>query len=71
MQMDKMWHILIIASLVLMTVNHPILMVLVGLGVFVYHKNPWGIKMRIVNLWNRAKGVAKPKPKNPTRRPRL
>ncbi len=65
---DKLWQVLIIASLILLTINHPILMVLVGAGVFVYHKNPWGLKMKITNLFNKAKNAVKSKPQSKNKR---
>lgn len=68
MGMQQLWAVVLIASVVLMTINHPLLMVVIGLGVFVYFKNPGNIKMRAANWWKR---MTTKTPKNPNRRARL
>lgn len=66
--LQQLWAIVLIASVIIMGINHPLIIGLVIVCVFIYYKNPGNLKMKIGNLW---KKLTTKKPKNPNRRPRM
>ncbi len=66
--MQQLWAIVLLASVVIMGINHPIIVGIIAAIVLIYFRNPWNLKMKVSNAW---KKMTTKKPQNPNRRPRV